>query len=95
MHSARKETAGDGGGGVSHGDEGCWGGLDMRMAKELLVELGMQMGGVLLAGVGKELVESTAGGDVNTGGVVGADAWAETHIMPSVGIIRWITLMQN
>ena len=59
----------------------------MTMEEELLVELGRQMGVcVLLLLVGKGLVDGTAGGDVDTGGVVGADAWAETHIMPSVSL---------
>ena len=53
--------------------------LDIRMEGELLVERGRQMrGGVLLVGLGKRLVEGTACGDVDT--------WADTHIMPSVGM---------
>ena len=43
-------------------------------------------GGVLLVEMGKGLVEGIASGDVDTGGVLEADAWAETHIMPSVGM---------
>ena len=49
----------------------------MRMEEKLLVEGGRQMGGgVLLVEMGKGLVL----------GVLEADAWAETHIMPSVGM---------
>ena len=69
------------------GAVGGRGGLDMRMEEELLVKRGRQMGVcVLLVEIGKGLVEDTAGGDVDTGGVVGADAWAETYAMPSVGL---------